>query len=547
MRPATIENNEEHGFRRHCIAAALVACALLLTRAATVRGEAIELLPPVEQPQLGADANPSTPLAANRIAASEPTGLPSTALVDNQEPPATPLERLADLEDRFDEMTQRMIEAAQAPEEFPTFRITGFTQLDGGWYQQTPKNEQQVGDAQDAVGFRRVRLGVVGKVSEFTNYMVELDFATAGRPSFFDIWVEQGNIPYFGTVRGGQYCQPFSVDALTGFRNLTFLERSLPFLAFVPFRRVGVMAYNGTEDARTNWAVSGFKTGGFNNAPLGDDRFGIDLGDVGGWSFTGRATHLLYFDEHAADRYVWHVGASYDYSMMSANTAAGSTSPVPFYQARTTPEFGPLGYTDQVQNFGQAFAYTPVFVDTGKYAADHFNLFGVETLYQAGPFGFTSEWMGSVVQSSTAGPIFYHGAYGQVAYRLTGENRLYDRRTGTLGKVVPFTDFISLTRGRRGVHGWGAWEVAARLSYVSLHNPANLVYLPGSNGYGQGTLTDTTLGMTWFLNTYLKLQFNWIHAMLENTGYPAAPTPGVQATRGFSLADLYVTRLQVDF
>ena len=150
-------------------------------------------------------------------------------------------------------------------------------------------------------------------MAEFTNYMVEMDFATAGRPSFFDVWGEQENIPWFGTVRAGQYVQPFSVDAMSGFRHLLFLERSLPFLAFVPFRRVGVEAYNWTEDERTNWAYSVFRTGGFNNAPLGDDRFATDIGDVGGYSFSGRMTHLVYYDAEANDRYLWHIGGAYDY------------------------------------------------------------------------------------------------------------------------------------------------------------------------------------------------------------------------------------------
>jgi phosphate-selective porin OprO/OprP len=67
-----------------------------------------------------------------------------------------------------------------------------------------------------------------------------MDFAAAGRPSFFDNYVEQEQLPILGAVRIGQYLQPFSVDAMSGFRNL-------PFLAFVPFRRVGAMASNNRE------------------------------------------------------------------------------------------------------------------------------------------------------------------------------------------------------------------------------------------------------------------------------------------------------------
>jgi phosphate-selective porin OprO/OprP len=446
--------------------------------------------------------------------------------------------RLADVEKQLkkrDEADKKAADKKKA-EEFPSFKVTGFTQLDGVVFNQDPTNIATVGNAQDGVGFRRARFAFVGKVAEFTNYMFEFDFANAGHPSFFDVWVEQGNLPYLGTVRGGQYCQPFSVDALTGFRNLTFLERSLPFLAFVPFRRVGFMAYNQSEDQMTQWAYSVFKTGGFNNAPLGDDRFATDIGDKGGYSFSTRATHLLKYDELAPDRYLWHIGGGFDYSRLGANTAAGSPSNVPYYQARTTPEFGPLGNSEVSQTFGQAFATNPIFIDTGRYPADSFNIYGLETVYQHGALGVTSEFMATTVDS-TVGPIFYHGAYVQAAYRLTGENRVYDKKTGTLGKIIPYTDFISLTKGRRGIHGWGAWEVAARYSYLDLHNPVALNghYLNGTSAAGTGLLQDSTVGLTWFLNTHCKVQFNWIHAMLDNTA------------KGYSQADLFCSRLQVDF
>jgi phosphate-selective porin OprO/OprP len=422
------------------------------------------------------------------------------------------------------------------PVEFPTVRITGFTQFDGDWNSQTPKNMATVGDIQDGVGFRRARLSAVGRAAEQTNYMIEMDFAAAGRPSFFDVWAEQENLPALGTVRAGQYVQPFSVDAMSGFRHLVFLERSLPFFAFVPFRRVGVEAYGSSDDEKTNVACSVFRTGGFNNAPLGDDRFATDIGDMGGYSFSTRLTRLIYFDEHSEDRYLWHVGASYNYSRLGANTAAGSPSPRPFYQARTTPEFF-MGSPEAVPpTFGPsaAFAGTPVFVDTGRYLADNFQILGVETLWQNGPVSFQAEWMGTLVDSAV-GSIFYNGAYAQVAYRLTGENRVYYKKIAAFGNAIPYTNFFSVKPGR--IKGWGAWEIAIRWSFVELKNPTRLdgSYIAGTNASGNGTLNDFTLGLTWFMNEHLKFQVNWIHAMLDNTA------------KGFSQADLFVTRLQVDY
>ncbi len=435
---------------------------------------------------------------------------------------------------------------ARKASEFPTHKITGFIQLDSAFYSQTPHNIATVGNAQDGTGFRRARLAVNGKVAEFTNYQLEIDFAAAGRPSFFDNYVEQGNLGYLGEVRVGQFLQPFSVDAMSGFRNLAFLERSLPFLAFVPFRRVGIMSSNATEDDRTHWAYSVYRTGGYNDAPLGDSRFATDFGNIGGYSFSTRFTHLLYFDDYAEDRYLWHVGISYNYSQLEANNSPGSGAPgnagtpQPYYQARVTPEFY-LGYPELSSNFGTGVNGTPIFADTGKYQATNYNLFGLETVYQAGAFSLQSEYMATVVES-VVGPVCYQGGYVEGMYRLTGEHRVYDKKLASFKNPIPFADFIPLKWD--GVRGWGAWGLAARWSVVDLTNPNKLdghYYNSATNTFnttskaGTGALNDTTLGVNWYINQHTKWQFNWIHAMLENSA------------KGFSSADLYVTRMQVDF
>ncbi len=237
---------------------------------------------------------------------------------------------------------------------------------------------------------------------------------------------------------------------------------------------------------------------------------------------------------------------------MSENNAPGSggTSggggPAPFYQSKVLPEFGVLGSSENSQSFGPAAGAsgTPNFIDSGKYVASAFELYGVETVAQAGAFSFQSEWMATVV-NSVVGPIFYNGAYGEIMYRVTGEHRPYDKTTGALKNVVPFSDFFGLGR-RGGFGGWGALELAARLSYVNEVNPTSLnghyynsttnTFTTGSAGrVGNGELTDTTLGLTWFLNAHTKMQFNWIHCMLDNV------------VKGYSVADLWVSRFQIDF
>ncbi len=501
-------------------------------------------------PDAGLTPADQRPEAVHAATASNAQADGQAAQTDSANQAETKLQKLAKQVEELEKKEKKRDEAEKKKAAaFPTFKITGFTQLDTAFYAQDSENRAVVGDAQDGTGFRRARLAVNGKVAENTGYQLEMDFATAGRPSFFDCYIDQSGLPLLDTVRVGQFCQPFSVDSLTGFRNLTFLERSLPFLALVPFRRVGISSSSLSEDEMTALTVSVYRSGGFNNAPLGDDRFATDFGDVGGYAFSGRTTHLMFYDQQAADGYLWHVGGGYNYSQLAANDAIGSGlpgnagSPRPFYQARTSPEFGTLGYPELSSSFGSAVNGTPSFVDTGRYEARSFHLFGLESVTQWGPWGSTCEYMATVVDSP-GGTVVYQGGYAQLAYRLTGEHRVYDKRTGTLGKLKPNADFLP---SKGCIRGWGAWEVAGRYSIIDLTNPDSLsghYYNSATNTFtasaatgaiGNGILQDTTVGLTWFLNTHTKIQFNWIHAMLDNT------------RKGFSDASLYVTRFQVDF
>ncbi len=193
-------------------------------------------------PEYGAPADPQfaglqTSHADTKAFVAPPSSDPAVA--DLQK-------RLADVEGQLKKRTKptRKPRPRKRPKNFRP-QITGFTQLDTGFFRSRPVNRATVGDMQNGTGFRRARLAVKRQGSRVSPLIqIEVDFATAGRPSFFDVWVEQSNLPRLGARRREDWpvLQPFSVDSLTGFRNLTFLERSLPFLAMVPFRRVGIQS-----------------------------------------------------------------------------------------------------------------------------------------------------------------------------------------------------------------------------------------------------------------------------------------------------------------
>ncbi|MGE0606898.1 MAG: OprO/OprP family phosphate-selective porin [Pirellulales bacterium] len=431
-------------------------------------------------------------------------------------------------EERIAALEKALAKPKAEPPKFPVVNLGGFFHLDSGFFSQDANNVATLGDIQDGVGFRRARLQASGSVAEFTNFNLEMDFAIAGRPSFMDVWGEQTHLPYFGNVRIGQFRQPLCMDALTSVKQLEFLERSLPFQAFVPFRRVGIMAYDKSEDEMWTWAYSGYKTGGFAELPLGDSRFATDIGDVGGYSASTRITHLLHYDEGADGRYLLHVGGGYNYSRITAGGPTGNR-----YDARVIPEF----FVGDPAGGGLTAAGTPFFADTGVLSADAFHLYNVELAGQYGPTHFQAEYMGTAVHQ-TAGPmVYYDGAYIQAGYFLTGEHRSYNRMFGVFDKITPYTEFFGIGRNK-GICGWGAWEIAGRWSYVNLNNSAAMPTFAAATippTPNPGRLHDTTLGINWYWNAYASVQFNWIHCFLDNN------------LTGNSHCDIFATRFQLGF
>ena len=233
---------------------------------------------------------------------------PPPLATTTQTPPDSVLSRLSALEQTF----------AASQSKLPLVRMTGFAQLDEGFFGQDAGSRANLGNIQDGIGFRRARIQAVGNLSEFTRYSFEMDFATAGRPSFMDVWGEQTNVPFFGNLRIGHFRQPTTMDSWTSIRHLEFLERSLPFQAMDPFRRVGIMSwFNTGEYDQTLIAYSVYGTGlTFTNqgaalpsySTLGDTRFATQIGDHGGVSAAIRASHLLYYDPYADNRYLLLLG-----------------------------------------------------------------------------------------------------------------------------------------------------------------------------------------------------------------------------------------------
>ena len=440
---------------------------------------------------------------------------------------------------------QARLDALEAEgEELPLIRLSGFLQLDDALYSQNARALAYFGDMQDGIGFRRTRLQAIGKMTEFTAFTIEMDFAQPGRPSFVDVWGEKSELPFFGTIRIGQFRQPGTMDSWTSVRHLNFLERSAPFQALDPFRRVGIMAYSMSEDERTSWAYSVYGTGltFWNGASttyktFGDNTTGTQIGDNGGVAFSSRITHLIHYDEPSDGRYLLHVGTGFLYAQLGGEGTSGPFAKT--YRSSVFPEF----FLGDPSGGGVTAAGTPFVLDTGRLLATDFSLYHLELAFNRGQFNFQSEVMLEPVNQLGGPLVLNSGAYMQCGYFLTGEHADYLKTAGVFDyNVDPFTPFFGT--GRRGrIRGWGAWEIAFRWSYVDLTsrnlNPANELRNPTPITPPPtpqfGTLNESTLAINWWWNKFMRVELNWIHSMPNYVGVGAVPF------------DIVGTRFQVEF
>ena len=422
-----------------------------------------------------------------------------------------------DLGARLDAIERRLDEADAAKKKesakpkLPSVTVSGVFQADAVWFDQDAASLEQFGYIENGADIRRARLGARSQVTETTNAFIQMDFGFFGRPTFADCWVEQTELPLLGNVRVGQWKQPFSLETVSSFRYTTFMERASIFQAFVPFRKLGIGFYDHSDDLNTTWAWSYFRTG--------QDQFGNSLSSEGGNGFAGRLTQLLWYGGGAGSEYM-HVGGAYYFN----------SPPRGITRFRSIPEIyvgeaGPGLVGTSGQTVPGAANGTPFFVDTGLMLhVDDVQTFGLETLLVHGPLSFQAEAMAASVDQVGQRSLF-HGNYSQVGYFLTGEHRPYDRKAAVVDRIIPNQSF--------GKGGIGAWEVAARFSHIDLTDDAII----------GGRMDNLTFGVNWFINPYVKWEFNYVHSWNDGRDHH----PVLSDIYASSDINAFGTRVQADF
>src|SRR5262249_27562782 len=154
----------------------------------------------------------------------------------------------------------------------------------------------------------------------------------------------------------------------------------------------------------------------------------------------------------------------------------------------------------------------PVLVDTGEIPGSRQYTLAPEFALVWGPLTVQAEYAGQYLTQAVApngqnqGTVFYHGGYVEALYFLTGQHPDLVRREGVFGRVAPRNDFHC--KKDDCYRASGAWQVGVRFSYLDLDDKA----IQGGQVY------DWTVGLNWYLNPNMKVQFNYIAEHRDTPG-----------------------------
>jgi phosphate-selective porin OprO/OprP len=381
-------------------------------------------------------------------------------------------------------------------------RITGQVQADYHAYP-TP------GDATDIDTFivRRARLGIDADVFRYFEFRLLPDFGQQ-QPTITDAFINVHPINEF-QVSVGKFKQPFSYEQLIQDRFVPTTERSL-IDQLVPQRDEGLMVHGeGLFAGRVDWAASVF------NGEINGNQDTNKRKDVA-WRL---AAHPFY---EQGVRETTFLGGLLVGFAMTTGIEQEPVAPTPLRTPSTIPWFS---YNSGVRANGMRNRYT------------------AELAYFYGPLGFLAQAF--YMQQKLSPPLAigilpvvnvpYEGGFCLATLLLTGEER--QAYSQAIRPLRPFDPSAPLS-------GCGAWELVGRVSRLHVGSEVfqrGAANLASSAGNSLGA-TEMTLGFNWYLDSRVRVQFNWEHSWFDQ---PIRLSPAPADLLGQT--DALILRFQVIF
>lgn len=406
--------------------------------------------------------------------------------------------------------------------------IGGDLQIDGQ-VNKNGHNIPQSAQLDDGAGLRRGRIHMQGTLYKDFNFKYEYDFVRGTGTTaagITDAYVEYtGFNPISITV--GQFREPFSLESVTSYKYLTFLERSAPNNAFVEFANAFLMGISA-QTFGERYTVRG----AFQAEPIGNGSFAnnTSLNSNGNANrnsqsgnpshgVTGRATFLPIYNSEIQ---LLHLGASGSYRKV--NNTSNGVAAMSFASN--------IGSIDRSNWANTGNLTDPASVLTNRRVLKDYSRVSAEIAGVYGPASFQGEYMRTQLYGQNYNSNDHlDGYYAFASYFLTGESRKYDSKKGAFGLTKPKSNF-DFKNG-----GLGAWELATRFESVDM----NTEHVSG------GRLQSGTVALNWYINPHVRLMANYAHVFTNkiiDSGFTnVMPT---LATNG-QHPDIFMTRAQIDW
>lgn len=313
--------------------------------------------------------------------------------------------------------------------------------------------------ANDGTELRRARMEFSGTMFKDWKFKSQVDFAD-NKVGVKDLYVSYTGLGLANITLGHQK-QAFSRELLESSNDLIFLERSLMNVLNAPVvdRAIGL----NVARQEKNWT-----------AQIGLYGESIDANQRSlneSWGISSRMT----FAPVNTETRIIHLGVAGNYREPSGNEGT----------------FGGVTGTRFRYETGHMTDLFPVDSGDIKQIKD-VRMLGLEASGVYGPFSvggeYTHSWVG---RKHGENSLNFHGWYGEAAWTLTGESRKY--KDGKFYKVEPRKNF-SLSNG-----GWGAWELAVRVSGLDMNDGA----------FKGGEMKNLTAALNWYVNHNIRFMFNY--------------------------------------
>jgi phosphate-selective porin OprO/OprP len=374
----------------------------------------------------------------------------------------------------------------QSPDGNFLLKIHGYLQSDSHWF---PSNAGHTGP--NSFFLRRVRPIFEGTVYKNIDFRIMPDFGQ-GTTVLQDAYLDLRFSPEF-QIRAGKYKPPVSLERLQSAADLLFVERSIAN-NLPPNRDVGAMLHGDLSSGTVGYALGVFNGVADNGLSDGDDEDSKEI----------------------AARLFLQPFKNRPHSPLQGLGFGGAAT-----FGRTRDSLSTLAFkTAGRANF---FKYDPAVVGAG-----HHQRWDPQLYYYRGPFGLLGEYIVSdqeVRKAAMKADLTNRAWFLQGSYVLTGEKATYR-------SVAPAKPFDP----RR--HQWGAFELAARYSHVSVDKDAFRLGLADPSA-SAGAAKAWTLGLNWYLNRSVKAMFNY-----ERTDFDRAIKFG---SAKHDHEDVFLTRLQLAF